>query len=232
MATTPEAIRGGLLTLSGATLAELAVILRDARPQAVRDALLAVGPSVMDYRAAGATALAVDWFEELREESRPSSIYAVTVPEWQREEKFARALVWATEPLQLDDPDLLEALSRLGTAVEYETFDAFSAAMDENVREDPEARGWSRNANYDACKFCRMLAERGAVYRKESSARFAAHTNCRCTYIPAFKGGESGTEASVIQYAASRRYRTKAQREANNARIRAYLNQHYPDVRG
>lgn len=186
----------------------------------------------MDYYATGSSALAADWYEELREGVNPTRPFTATAPAWQREEKFARALVWATEPIQLDDPNLLESLSRLGTAVEYETFDAFTESMDANVRDDAEAIGWSRNANYGACKFCLMLAGRGALYRKRETAQFAAHTNCQCTYVPVFRNGEHGPEATVIQYQASQRYRTKAQRDANNARVRAYLNEHYPDAPG
>lgn len=230
--TTPEAVRRGLLVLSGAALADLAEALRRVPPSRGRNLLLTLGPSVMEYRTSGSSALAADWYEELREASNPAQPFTVTAPAWQREEKFARALVWATEPIQLDDPNLLEALSRLGTAVEYETFDAFTETVDANVRDDAEAIGWSRNANYAACKFCLMLAGRGAVYRKQESAQFAAHSNCQCTVIPAFRGGDNGPEASVIQYQASKRYRTKAEREANNARVRDYLNQNYPDARG
>src|SRR5690606_39363030 len=61
---------------------------------------------------------------------------------------------------------------------------------------DTEAIGWSRNANYDACKFCLMLAGRGALYRKRETTQFAAHTDCQCTYVPVFRNGEHGPEAS------------------------------------
>lgn len=232
MATAPELLRGGLLDLSAAAAAELATLLHS-DPAHAREALLAVAPDVLTYYTNGASALAADWFEEVREESHPRSRFTASVIPWRREEEFSRALVWATDPLDWDDPMLTEALSRLGTAVEYETFDAFTGSVDGNVEADREAIGWSRNASYGtACKFCRMLAGRGALYRKEESARFAAHTNCQCTCVPVFRGGDHGPEASVIQYAASRRYRTQAQRDANNKRIRDYLNEHYPDAPG
>lgn len=233
MATSADAIRAGLLTLSAAATIDLADALRRTTPTRAREVLLAVAPGAMGYYTSGSGALAADWFDALREGVAPRSAYRSIVPEWRREEKFSRALVWATEPLDLADPNLAEALSRLGTAVEYETFEAFSDSINQNVQEDPEAIGWSRNANYGtACKFCRMLAERGAVYRKQETAHFAAHTNCQCTCTPEFRGGKHGPEASVIQYQASRRYRTKEQRDANNARIRDYLNKNYPDAPG
>jgi hypothetical protein len=63
-----------------------------------------------------------------------------------------------------------------------------------------------------------MLADRGAVY-KESTARFASHPNCFCSAQPVFGENDTGEEASVIQYIASRRSRTPEQR----AVLRDYL---------
>lgn len=230
-APTPEQVRRGLLVLSADAARDFAAVIRR-NPRRARQVLLDAGPASLGYFTGGSSALAVDWFEELRESASPRSAFRPEVYPWRRDEEFARALVWATRPLELGDPDLAEAVNRLGAAVEYEVFDSFTGSIDGNVRADSEAIGWSRNANYGACKFCLMLAGRGAVYRTRESVQFAAHTNCRCTCVPAFRGGDHGPEASVIQYQASQRYRTKAQRDANNARVREYLNQHYADAPG
>ena len=50
------------------------------------------------------------------------------------------------------------------------------------------------------------------------------HPNCHCTAAPAFRG-EPVTEAGVVQYVASKRRPT----EADRARVRAYLAENYPD---
>ena len=80
---------------------------------------------------------------------------------------------------------------------EREIFDGFTDTAEENVRADEAAVGWRRNARTGACPFCLMLADRGAVYRKESTANFSAHSagprgggNCRCTVVPVFKCGD------------------------------------------
>jgi hypothetical protein len=88
---------------------------------------------------------------------------------------------------------------------------------------DPRAAGWKRITNTGACQFCRMLADRGAVYR-ERTATFSAHRGCGCSAAPVFLGGEVGPEASVQQYLASRKTRTKEQRQ----QLRDYLNTNYP----
>jgi hypothetical protein len=49
--------------------------------------------------------------------------------------------------------------------------------------------GWQRVAEPDACRFCRMLATRGPVYRTAETASMTArgvryHRNCRCRIVP------------------------------------------------
>jgi hypothetical protein len=89
---------------------------------------------------------------------------------------------------------------------------------------DRRAVGWRRIARAGACKFCRMAADKGAVYR-EATAYFSAHNHCSCTAAPAFLGGEIGPEANVMQYLGARRTRTAAEK----ATLRDWLNEQYPD---
>lgn len=53
--------------------------------------------------------------------------------------------------------------------------------------QDRSARGWQRVARGTSCRFCQMLAGRGAVYTQASS-RFASHDNCGCMAVPAWDG--------------------------------------------
>jgi hypothetical protein len=114
-------------------------------------------------------------------------------------------------------------LARLTPIVQRDVAAGFWDTMTENVKEDPEAVGWQRVARDGACPFCRMLADKGAVYRKESTATFAAHTSCHCVAAPKFAGGELGPEADAMQYVASSKRRTPQQRAA----LREYLKKHY-----
>jgi hypothetical protein len=54
------------------------------------------------------------------------------------------------------------------------------------VRADPAVRGFRRVTSGDACKFCSMLAGRGAVYSADT-ARFAAHDGCSCSAEPVYE---------------------------------------------
>lgn len=223
MAPRPEAIRLALAVVAGEAADQVLALLRGGR-----DDVLAVAPDVTGAYVLGSSALALDWYEELREEAAPRSRHLAVVPDWERAEKYGRAVAWATEPMVAEVVDLAEARSRLTLVTEHEVFGGFTTTTEANVRSDTDARGWRRVARAGACKFCLMLADRGAVYRKESTGHFAAHTSCRCGVVPVFRGGDEGPEASVIQYVASKR-RTSAK---DRARVRAYLNEHYPDAQG
>lgn len=62
------------------------------------------------------------------------------------------------------------------------------------IAQDRAAKGWARIPEVDACARCLMLALRGAVYKSESTADFAAHHvqpngtggECRCGVEPLF----------------------------------------------
>ena len=103
----------------------------------------------------------------------------------------------------------------------------FRDSITGNTRQDEDAIGWSRVTRPGACKFCTMVASRGAVFREET-ATFASHTNCHCAARPEFRGGLHGPEASAMQYVASQKRRSPAQQKA----LRKYLNTNYPDARG
>lgn len=93
----------------------------------------------------------------------------------------------------------------------------------DTATKDARAVGWKRITSAGACPFCRMLADRGAVYY-ESTAFFGAHKHCACTAAPVFVGGEAGPEADVMQYLGSRKTRSPEQRK----QLREYLDANYP----
>lgn len=127
---------------------------------------------------------------------------------------------WAVGPLWAADPRYGDALVRLAGGSGRLIRAAGANTIVDAAHSDPEARGWRRNTAPGACQFCRMLADRGAVYR-EDTARFAAHDHCACTVSPAW---DDGPEADVNQYVASQRSRTPDQQ----AQVRDYLNANYP----
>lgn len=235
MATSPDAVRVELavITTAAATdlASELAGISLDRQVATALSALPLLVPSY--YDAAGS--LAVDWYDELRDESRPSSLYVPNIigdptTDWIEREvaKFQRELDAEAASLALDlEAETQKVLDEIAALAEKEIARGYRDSILGNARQDEDAIGWSRIARPGACKLCKMAADRGAVYREET-ASFAAHKNCHCVSRPEFRGGNHGHEASVEQYLAAKKRRSDAER----ARLRAYLNEHYPDSPG
>ncbi|GLU88945.1 hypothetical protein [Agromyces sp. NBRC 114283] len=176
-----------------------------------RAALLDGVPELISYFSDGTAALAVDFYEEERERAGVEAPFAALLANEDRTVKVRRGIAWAADPLFSDDN--AAAGARLAEVVQLETARAYRETILANRRHDPASVGWTRIPNPGACRFCRFLAAKGAIYKRDT-ARFAAHPTCKCSAAPVFKGGEQGPEASVEQYMASRRRRTPQQQAA------------------
>lgn len=188
-------------------------------PEVRRAALLDGVPELIGYYSEGSAALAADFYEEERELAEVRSRFTAEAVVLDRTVKIRRAIAWSTAPWFDDSGDSVDG--RLAEVVQLETARPYRDTITTNRRQDPDAVGW-RRVTAGGCKFCRMLADRGAVY-KADTARFAAHTNCHCVAQPVFTTNDTGVEASVVQYRASRRSRSPEQRAA----LREYLDSFY-----
>lgn len=189
-----------------------------------RAQLLDSVPDVIGYYSLGSSALAADYYEEERERAAAPRLFVAEPVIAGRTEKIRRAVAWASDPLF--DDDVATTSARLAEVVNLETARPFRDTILENRRRDPSAAGWRRVTN-GGCKLCRMLADRGAVYI-DTTARFAAHPNCKCAAQPVFGSEDYGEEANAMQYMASRK---RVSPEAK-ARLRDYLNTNYSDFHG
>jgi hypothetical protein len=188
-------------------------------PRQQRSALLEAVPSIVSHFSDGSSALAADFYDDERERAAPPKLYIAEPVVVDRVEKIRRAVAWAADPLFTDDPSATPG--RLAEVVQLETSRPYRDTILENRKRDPSAVGWRRITN-GGCKLCRMLADRGAIFM-DTTARFAAHTNCKCTAQPVFSTDDYGEEASVMQYMASQKRSTPTSR----ARLREYLNTNY-----
>lgn len=217
---TPDEARRALNLVSDAAVRDsLAVLASDL------DILEAI-PPVIAYYSDGTSALAADYYDETREAAAAAGRYRAEpiVPE--RDEKIRRGLLWVVKAFGEGSDSTPE--SRLAEVVQLEVSKPHRETITGNLQRDPRGAGWKRITRGDGCKFCRMLAAKGAIYRTEVTSRFAAHANCNCTAQPWFEGQPIGEEASALQYTASQRARTAAEK----ARLRDYLNGTFPDAPG
>lgn len=229
---TPDEARRALRLVTGAAASEVGALLTSGLPP---DELSYAVLSVVSYYSDGSSALAADFYDEQREQAAARGRFRAEPIVPDRTEKIRRGALWA-----VGAPTGEEASRRVLNLVTDEVGRPFQATVTGNTARDPETAGWKRITRPGACKFCLMLADKGAIYRKDT-VRFAAHGTrshgggktsggeCQCTAAPVFKGGELGPEADVLQYAANGgRIRTDKQRE----RLRNYLNGTYPDAPG
>lgn len=184
--------------------------------------LLDTAPEVVGFYSEGAAALAADFYDDSRSAVKVKSRFAADAVVLDRAVKIRRGIAWASFPLSLNDVDA--AAGRLAEIMRSEVVRPYRDTILTNRRADADAVGWRRVTSAGACGFCRMVAAKGAVYR-DDTAYFAAHDNCGCTAAPVFRGGESGPEANVMQYIASGRRRTPAEK----AKLRDYVATYFPD---
>lgn len=188
-----------------------------------RAALLDGVPDVIGYYSEGSAALAVDFYEEERELAGVKSLFTPELVVPDRTVKTRRAIAWASAPMIADLDDIAGVASRLAEVIQIETARPYRDTVTMNRRNDPASVGW-RRITAGGCGFCRMLADKGAIF-KQSTARFAAHPKCHCTAQPVFTTNDTGEEASVMQYRASQRARSPQQK----AELRSYLATYFPD---
>jgi|SRR5689334_6709088 len=236
---TPEHARSGLALVTTAAIAATRAAIAHAKsPKEVRGALFAAVPLIVNHYIDGSAALAVDWYEEHRDAASPPHSFTPQPLTVVREDKLTSAVAFATGELHdleqraaaaVTDAQVAEATDRalqvLEPVVQKATASGFRDTVTGNTTVDPDAEGWQRFARSGGCKFCLMLAERGAVYT-QSSVRFAAHGNCNCVVGPSFD--PNAPRASVMQHVASKRKRTAKERAA----LRDYLNHNFPDAPG
>ena len=191
-------------------------------PEFQRAVLLEAVPELISYYAEGSAALAADFYEDERIAAGVAGRFTAGTVVADRTVKVRRAVVWAAEPLLAAGAGAVALVGeRLAEIVQLETARPYRDTILSNSHQDPQAVGWRRIARATGCRLCRMLADRGAVYTKETAV-FATHPHCGCTAQPVFKT-DVGEEASVMQYLGSRRTKTSESR----ARLNAYLDTYY-----
>lgn len=179
--------------------------------------LLDTVPDVIGYYSEGSAALAVDAYMDAR--IGVAGAFTATAVVLDRTVKIRRGIAWASDPLAGGDLELASA--RMAKLVRTEMTRPHRDTTLGNGANDGMFVGYKRIARAASCGFCKALAARGAVY-KQNTAYFAAHDDCQCTAAAAFVGQPHGPEASVMQYTASKRRRTPAEKARINEWAASY----------
>lgn len=234
--TSPADVRAGLVLITGAAAAAVAAIVANTIDQgvaAVRRALFAAVPLIAHEYAGAAAELGAAWYDALRDASGSGGHFLADPVTLLDEDGIRASIAKATERLLADiEPvDLAReynaTLAAVESSIQKDVANAMRETVSENVKRDGEAVGYQRfTRGPDACPFCRLLADKGAIFKKET-AYFAAHTDCHCLAGPVFKDqADRYPDASVVQYTASSKHRTQAERD----RLRDYLRNKYGEA--
>jgi len=193
------------------------------QPKRARDLLLEFVPLLVRQYGEAAAAIAADWYDDVRAAEGVRGVFRaepVTVDEAVAIERTVRRTAGA---LWSDTPEeaLVGILSKAG---KYTLSSSRTTVMRASFA-DPGAYGWRRVTQGVTCRFCHMLAGRGAVYREET-AHFAAHGHCDCAAVPSFD--PSAPPVDVRLYEASKRttHMSPAQKAEHNALIRRAIEQY------
>ena len=210
MSTPP--LSSALVGLSAAALADLEALWL-LPPAQLEPALMDLLPGLVDTWGLAAASAAADWYDELRDtQGIPGRFSAIVEP---LDDLGAEALAgWGSEPLRLPEPDVLATRSRIEGGFQKRLVNAANDTVTYSAEADPQARGYMRRTRGGACRFCVMVASRGAVYTKRSS-RFACHEHCFCESVPAW----GGRALPVHNFKPSDRPQTAADR----ARVRKWI---------
>ncbi|WP_104150972.1 VG15 protein [Mycobacterium intracellulare] len=193
--TRSQPLRESLVTVTGLAVQDLAPIWR--LPTAdITQALFDIVPGIVQKWNLAAASVAADWYDHLRETDAVAGHFTAIVPDIG--DQGAQALAgWGAEafkapvehePVELDQLSPVEsARNRVEGGLQKRLVNAANLTVTESSKADPQARGYMRRTRPGACKFCLMVASRGAVYTK-ATATFACHEHCHCEAVPAWGG--------------------------------------------
>ena len=163
----------------------------------------AVRAIVQRYGQASAAGALAYYQQERRAASVPGRGVSKLAPS-PADSVIESAVSWATTdlygPVTAETTDA--AMARLDESVSQMVLDQGRDTIIGAVQQDKAAKGWARVTEPGACSFCIMLALRagaGLLYKRESSANFQSHTNCRCHAEPVFTAYEPSAHMRDMQ---------------------------------
>src|SRR5690625_2509458 len=151
-----------------------------------REALMDVLPALVDTYGSAAGTVAADWYDDTRLEQEIRGRFTAS-PAVLRDPGTDELTRWGLSPLFGENPDWSAARTLVLGGLQRRIKNVGRETVMGSSIQDPQADGWQRIAQSDACLFCQMLAGRGDVYGEETTADFAAHDWCSCEATVAWR---------------------------------------------
>lgn len=156
-------------------------------PILVRDALLDFFPELIAAYGDGAALLAADFYDELRDVPPSAARFSATLATPPDSAQAKAAARWGLSPLFAANPDPLQALTNLAGVAQRLVLQSGRDTISTAAFRDPVRTGYARvPTGTQTCKFCVMLASRGAIYEDARSAGEGNkyHGDCDCVPTP------------------------------------------------
>lgn len=213
----PATLRNGVATVAYWAAREIAEVWPRLELYQIGPALAEILPPIATTYGEASAALAADWYELDREEhGTPGRFSPVVVeigrPDVGNTDGLAR---WAGGLAERPGADKAAIQTLVVGGTQRLIANAARYTIADSTIADPQAAGWFRASSGDACAFCKMLSDRGAVY-SESSVNFGSHRACKCMAVPEWKNQRG---RRVDQYRQTARNISAADR----ARTRAWI---------
>lgn len=192
----------------------------------VKDGLRDLVPLIAHDYGDAAGALAQDYYEMAREAAEIPGFVDLGPAARVNGEAVDNSIRWSLRHATGELPQLELLSTELGASIARKVLDVDADTITSASVKDKRSVGWSRLTDAGACAFCRMLADRGAVYTG-ASVRFASHDHCGCTAMPMFNNERNYRAVKTLPYQASQRRLSEAQRATMRARVRDYLGANY-----
>ncbi|MCW2092846.1 UNVERIFIED_ORG: hypothetical protein M2328_006126 [Rhodococcus erythropolis] len=162
-------------------------------PAQARDLLLTFMSDLNDRYGNVASAVAADWYEELRDAAPAKGQYRATatgaVPDAQVQAsvRYGASSLWT--------PDAAPTLRHLLGVTDRFVKQAARNTVARSVRGDKGVTYSRVPSGTDTCAFCLVLASRGPVYESRESAKYRAdgdkyHNDCDCVPTPSWGGDD------------------------------------------
>ena len=156
---------------------------------AAREALISILEDLTEVYGESYAVAALEMFERIREAAgqvtKTSAVLAPPVPPSQ----IKGSVKWAVDTLFGDKYNEVMTLSKLQDITTRLVLQQGRDTIALNVSKDRSAK-YARvlGPSESNCKYCLMLASRGAVYHSSESAKAGYHDGCRCTAVPMYDG--------------------------------------------
>lgn len=154
-------------------------------PARVREELLLFFPDLVQAYGDTAAVLGADWYELLRDAPASAASFGAVLAQPAATGQAQSSARWAVGPLWDEDPDA--ALSRLLGSTQRLVLQPGRDSFAQSAGRDPVRTAWARvPSGATTCKWCVMLAGRGADYGDAVAAGDMNdfHDNCDCTQVP------------------------------------------------